>query len=115
MFRVEAGCITTNASAPLIGGWTGVAPCPPAFQTGALLRELPSHEVVATTRLARASSWIQTRRFGCFTLVALVIGSSARNRPGTFRLSGGCSAIELRWSWLAHMDSNHECRINNPV
>ena len=101
MFRVEAGCITTNASAPF-GGWPGVAPCPPAFQTGALLRELDSHRKVATARLARASSWIQTRRLDSFTLVALLVPV-----PGTAPGSSAYRADALLLSYTGIVAGPH--------
>ena len=52
---------------------SGIAPDSPRFQRGANLSQLRSH------------------------------GSSARDRAAVFRLSGGCSAIELRRNgkWVA--------------
>jgi hypothetical protein len=58
-------------------------------------------------------SCFQGRQLVFFALLA--IGSNAWYRPKVFRLSGGCSAFELHWNWLACMDSHHEFRINNPA
>jgi hypothetical protein len=68
--------------------------------------------LVAATELHRALRLFRPV-LSCVSYAAF--GSNAWYRPKVFRLSGGCSAFELHWNWLARMDSHHEFRINNPA
>ena len=73
---------------------SGIAPDFPRFQRGADLSQLHS-------RGSQAWTCTTTTRLtgGHAALISPGNGPSARFRAAVFRLSGGCSAIELRRKW----------------